>query len=45
MVYHSRTQGAFLRTRITKIHGAGGLVEAIDLACKNRRGHRDGRDM
>ena len=36
MVYHSRTQGAFLRTRITKIHSEQGIVLAIDLACKSR---------
>lgn len=34
VVYHSRTQGAYLRTRITKIHAAAGVVTAIDLTCK-----------
>mmetsp|Transcript_15553 Transcript_15553/g.36654 ORF Transcript_15553/g.36654 Transcript_15553/m.36654 type:complete len:564 (-) Transcript_15553:68-1759(-) len=34
VVYHSRTHSGYLRTRITKIHSANGVVQAIDLACK-----------
>eukprot|EP00434_Breviolum_minutum_P036249 symbB.v1.2.032113.t1/scaffold3811.1/size49848/1 len=34
VVYHSRTQSAYLRTRITKIHILAGVVQAIDLSCK-----------
>jgi len=34
VVYHSRTHSGFLRTRIAKVHVVGGVVQAIDLACK-----------
>ncbi|CAL1127310.1 unnamed protein product [Cladocopium goreaui] len=34
VVYHSRTQSAYLRARITKIHILAGVVQAIDLSCK-----------
>ncbi|CAE7536964.1 unnamed protein product, partial [Symbiodinium sp. CCMP2456] len=34
VVYHSRTHHGFLRTRIAKVHAVGGVVQAIDLACK-----------
>eukprot|EP00435_Cladocopium_sp_Y103_P001963 s334_g1.t1 len=34
VVYHSRTQSAYLRARITKIHILAGVVKAIDLSCK-----------